>query len=111
LDYYKYCYLFVTLLVIAIQSNMVRSTRHTSKRQKLPMTRQQANNKKRRKVSIDPLLSPDSKAIKRTQDCAVQIQAFNELMNNHASIGGEDHGDIQRIVDKYKKKGHNVERW
>jgi hypothetical protein len=67
---------------------------------------------KRRKVSIDPSLSPKSKTLVGLQHRTMRIAAYKELMMVRAAAGGKVvHNDLQMIVDDYQTRGHNVQRW
>ena len=56
-------------------------------------------------------MSPNSQRIKKAQQRLAQDAAFNELMMMHAAnCGKKRYGDIKSIVEKYQKRGHQVER-
>jgi hypothetical protein len=61
--------------------------------------------------AVVPPMSPTSRRILKAQQQLAQDAAFDELLLIRASNGGKKtHGDIKKIVDKYKERGHFVER-
>jgi hypothetical protein len=79
------------------------------KLRKLPLTRSARQNL--RAIVVAPILSPNSKKIKKAQESVAQEAAFDELLLLRSANGGRKlYGDIKRIVKKYKERGFNVER-
>jgi hypothetical protein len=56
-------------------------------------------------------MSPTSRRILKAQQRLAQDAAFDELLLIRGLNGGKKtHGDIKKIVEKYKERGHFVER-
>jgi hypothetical protein len=77
---------------------------------RLPLTRS-AKAKPQSTNAVSISMSPISRRIHKAQQRLAQDAAFGELLLLRQSNGGKKkHGDIQMIVDKYKSRGHHVER-